>query len=294
VGARGTIFLFDFLSVGFLLSIDTAIEAAKEAGRLIRERVETAKRVETKYSAHDLVTEVDRQAEEIIRQVLLKAHPDHAILGEEGVAPGPEASREALEAHRDYENLWIVDPIDGTTNFVHGFPYFCVSIALARRGTVELGLIYDPMRDECFTAVRGEGARLNGEPIRVSEDDTLGMSLVATGFPADYKGARKANTAGLIRLSSRCRNIRTAGSAALHMAYVAAGRLTAFWELELNAWDLAAGSLLVEEAGGRVTDTRGTPYHIGVRHVLATNGRIHEAMLEELKAAEATGFEKRE
>ncbi|MGB0089185.1 MAG: inositol monophosphatase family protein [Planifilum fulgidum] len=279
---------------GFLLSIETAIEAAKEAGRLIRQRVETTKRVETKYTAHDLVTEVDRQAEEIIRQVLHRAHPDHAILGEEGVAPGPEASREALEAHRDYEHLWIVDPIDGTTNFVHGFPYFCVSIALARRGKVELGVIYDPMRDECFTAERGKGARLNGEPIRVSEENDLGMSLVATGFPADYKGARKINTAGLIRLSSRCRNIRTAGSAALHMAYVAAGRLTAFWELELNAWDLAAGSLLVEEAGGRVTDTRGTPYHIGVRHVLATNGRIHEAMLEELRAAEATGFEKQE
>lgn len=276
------------------MSIETAIEAAKEAGRLIRERVETSKRVDTKYSAHDLVTEVDRQAEEIIRQILLKAHPDYAILGEEGVAPGPEASREAVEAHRNDENLWIVDPIDGTTNFVHGFPYFCVSIALARRGTVELGLIYDPMRDECFTAERGKGARLNGEPIHVSEEDTLGTSLVATGFPADYKGARKTNTAGLIWLSSRCQNIRTAGSAALHMAYVAAGRLTGFWELELNAWDLAAGSLLVEEAGGRVTDTRGTPYHIGVRHVLATNGRIHEAMLQELKAAEATGFEKRE
>lgn len=276
------------------MSIETAIKAAKEAGRLIRERVKTAKRVATKYSANDLVTEVDRQSEEIIRQILLEAHPDYAILGEEGVAPGPEASREAVEEHRDYENLWIVDPIDGTTNFVHSFPFFSVSIALARRGTVELGLVYDPIRDECFTAERGKGARLNGEPIRVSEEKTLGESLVATGFPPSSSGARQKNMAGLIRLSSRCRNMRAAGSAALHMAYVAAGRLSAFWELELNVWDLSAGSLLVEEAGGRVTDTRGLPYHLGVRNILASNGLIHEAMLEELRAADATGFEKQE
>jgi len=276
------------------MSIETAIEAAKEAGRLIRERVKTAKQVATKYSANDLVTEVDRQSEEIIRRILLEAHPDHAILGEEGVAPGPEASRRAVETYRDHENLWIVDPIDGTTNFVHGFPFFSVSIALARRGTVVLGLVYDPIRDECFTAERGKGARLNGEPIRVSKERTLTESLVATGFPPSSTGARQKNMAGLLRLSFLCRNMRAAGSAALHMAYVAAGRLSAFWELELNAWDLAAGSLLVEEAGGRVTDTRGMSYHIGVRNVLATNGLIHEAMLEELKAAEATGFEKQE
>ncbi|WP_108025713.1 inositol monophosphatase family protein [Melghirimyces profundicolus] len=271
--------------------LETAVKAAEKAGERIRAHAAAAKKVRFKSSSHDLVTEVDQAAEEIIRDTILKIHPSHAILGEEGVEAGVEASRAALEEHRSFEDLWIVDPIDGTTNFVHGFPMFCVSIAYARRQEVVAGVIYDPLRDERFTAEKGKGAFLNGEPIRVSGEERLEESLVATGFPAGAGGARQRNVEGILKLSPRCRNVRAGGSAALHLAYVAAGRLTGFWELELNAWDLAAGSLLVREAGGEVTDTAGTPYDIGVRHILATNGNIHPAMLKELKEARATGFE---
>lgn len=271
--------------------LETAVQAAKEAGALIRERVKTAKRVEFKSSASDLVTEVDKASEERIRRVIRTFFPNHAILGEEGVEAGSKASKAALEEHRTREFLWIVDPIDGTTNFVHGLPFFCVSIALAHREEVILGVVYDPIRDELFTAEKGKGAFVNGERITVSKEERLEESLVSTGFPADLRGARRVNVEGILRLSPRCRSVRAAGSAALHLAYVAAGRLTAFWELELNAWDLAAGSLLVREAGGQVTDTAGRPYDIGVRHILATNGRIHRAMLEALQDAGATGFE---
>lgn len=271
-------------------TLNTAVQAAKEAGKLIRQKAAVAKQVQYKSSAQDLVTEVDQASEAMIRKQLLSQYPEHVILGEEGVEPGAKASKEALEEHRGCEHLWIVDPIDGTTNFVHGFPMFCVSIAYAYNQEVVAGVIYDPLRDELFTAEKGKGAFLNGKEIRISNEKTLEESLLATGFPAGDKEARQRNLEGILKLSPLCRNIRAGGSAALHLAYVAAGRLTGFWELDLNAWDLAAGSLLVLEAGGDVTDTAGHGYDLVVRHISASNGHIHPFLLNALKEAQATGF----
>ncbi|SFS46884.1 inositol monophosphatase family protein [Marininema halotolerans] len=271
--------------------LQTAIDAARQAGALIREKAFVSKQIDVKSSASDLVTEVDKEAEKIIRRFITSHHPDHVILGEEGVDAGVVAAKEALTNHRVHEHLWIVDPIDGTTNFIHGFPFFCVSIAYAVKQEVVLGVIYDPIKDELFTAEKGKGAWLNGEPIQVSSERTLAESLLASGFPSgDPAGMRQVNTDGILRLSPHVRNIRAGGSAALHLAYVAAGRLTGYWELDLNAWDLAAGAILITEAGGMVTDTIGNPYEIGVRHILATNGSVHVAVKQALAEAGATGF----
>lgn len=241
-----------------------------------------------KYSAQDLVTEVDKGAEAMIRNLVMTHFPHHSFLGEEGVQPGPEASAKALHEMQDEEYLWIVDPVDGTTNFVHGFPFFSVSIALAHKGEVIVGVVYDPMRDELFVAEKGKGAYVHGQRMAVSEEAALRESLVATGFPADPTMA-KLNMATLQAIAPQARNIRSGGSAALHMAYVAAGRLSGFWEFGLNAWDLAAGSLLIAESGGVVTDMSGEPYHLGVRHVAASNGRMHDGFVSELKKAGAEG-----
>lgn len=223
----------------------------------------------------------------MIRNLIMTHFPDHSFLGEEGVEPGPEASTKALHNVKDADYLWIVDPVDGTTNFVHGFPFFSVSIALAHRGEVLVGVVYDPMRDELFVAEKGKGAYVHGRKMSVSDEAALGESLIATGFPPDPHYAQPLNMKGLQALVPQVRNIRSGGSAALHLAYVAAGRLSGFWEIGLNAWDLSAGALLVAESGGKVTDTSGTSYHLGVRNVLATNGHIHDAMLEQLNKAGA-------
>ncbi|KEO81087.1 inositol monophosphatase family protein [Tumebacillus flagellatus] len=268
-----------------------AIRAAKEAGCLIRQKCGRAARMELKASEYDLVTEVDKACEEIVRRHVAEHCPTHQILGEEGVAPGAEASAKALAESREAEFLWIIDPIDGTTNFVHGLPYSVVSIGIAHRGEVVVGVIYDAFRDELFTARLGEGAYLNGERMTVSEEATLPQALLATGFPVDVRRARAINMRGMNALASTVRNFRAVGSAAMHLAYVAAGRLTGFWEADLNAWDLSAGSLLVQEAGGRVTDTRGTDYDLGVRHIVATNGRVHEELVKVLVESQATGYE---
>ncbi|GIM45000.1 inositol monophosphatase [Collibacillus ludicampi] len=271
--------------------VQCAEEAARKAGALIKEKIGQASEIREKTSASDLVTEVDKASQEIIEKHVLSVFPQHTILGEEDVAPGAYASVEALEKARKAEYLWIIDPIDGTTNFIHAFPFCCVSIALAHRGEVIAGVVYDPVRDELFRAVRGEGATCNGKPLRVSAEDRLENALLAGGFAGEPEGARKTNLRGLMALVPHVRSIRTAGSAALHLAYVAAGRLSGFWEIDLNAWDLAAGCLLVQEAGGQVTDTAGNAYTLAVRHVLATNGRIHQDVLHILKESEATGFE---
>ncbi|CAH1206565.1 Fructose-1, 6-bisphosphatase/inositol-1-monophosphatase [Paenibacillus allorhizoplanae] len=269
-----------------------AINTAAKAGQWIKTKLGDINHVGTKFSAQDLVTEVDKGSEKLIRNLIMTHFPNHSILGEEGVEPGPEASAKALQEMSDEEYLWIVDPIDGTTNFVHGFPFFSVSIALAHKGEVIVGVVYDPSRDELFVAEKGKGAYMHGKKTEVSEDETLLTSLIATGFPADRDGALPINLKGVQALSPKVRNIRVAGSAALHLAYVAAGRLSGFWEIGLNAWDIAAGALLITESGGRVTDTEGKPYHLGVRNVMATNGHIHEEFQNELAVAEATGFVK--
>jgi myo-inositol-1(or 4)-monophosphatase len=268
-----------------------AIRTASHAGSWIRSRVGEFTQLNQKYSIHDVVTEIDRGAEMMIRNMILTYFPEHAFLGEEGVEPGPQAAIRATQEASEAEYLWIVDPIDGTTNFVHGFPFFCVSIALAYRGEIIVGVIYDPSKDEMFVAEKGKGAYLSGKPIHVSSETSLATSLVATGFPADRDGALVKNLLGIQVITPQVRNIRVAGSAALHLAYVAAGRLSGFWEIGLNAWDMAAGIILIQEAGGQVTDTLGQPYQLLVRNVLATNGAIHQAMQQQLAHARATGLE---
>jgi myo-inositol-1(or 4)-monophosphatase len=265
-----------------------AVNCAAKAGEWIKSKVGSITQLDTKYSMHDLVTEVDKGAERMIRNLIGTHFPTHSFLGEEGVEPGPEASAKALQDVRDSEYLWIVDPVDGTTNYVHGFPFYSVSIALAHRGQVIVGVVYDPSRDELFVAERGKGAYVHGRKMQVSPENKLNQSLLATGFPAEQHVALPANLKGIQALAPKVRNLRVAGSAALHLAYLAAGRLSGFWEYNLSAWDIAAGSLLVEEAGGRLSDVSGEPYHLGVRNVTATNGLIHEELIGEIQAAANT------
>lgn len=262
-----------------------AINTAAKAGEWILSKMGQFSSLQTKYSSHDLVTEVDRGAETLIRNLIHTYFPDHSFLGEEGVEPGPKASTEALESVKGAEYLWIVDPIDGTTNFVHQFPFFSVSIALAHYGEVIMGVVYDPSRDEMFVGEKGKGAYVKTRRMNVATVEKLSESLIATGFPADRHRALPLNLKGLQALVPQVRNIRSSGSAALHMAYVAAGRLNGFWEIGLNAWDLAAGALLVQEAGGQVTDTAGRPYSLEVRDVVASNGHIHDEFLQKLRDA---------
>jgi len=265
-----------------------AVNCAAKAGEWMKSKIGTITQLDTKYSMQDLVTEVDKGAERMIRNLIGTHFPDHAFLGEEGVAPGPQASAKALEAVSDEEYLWIVDPVDGTTNYVHGFPFYSVSIALAYQGQVIVGVVYDPSRDELFVAERGKGAYVHGRKMSVSKEASLSQSLIATGFPADPIEALPANLADIQAIAPKVRNLRVAGSAALHLAYVAAGRLSGFWERNLSAWDLAAGSLLVEEAGGRLSDLNGEPYQLAVRNVTATNGWIHDELGRELRATANT------
>jgi myo-inositol-1(or 4)-monophosphatase len=262
-----------------------AVNCASKAGEWIKSRIGQVAEPDLKISLHDLVTEVDKGSERLIRNLIGTHFPGHSFLGEEGVEPGPEASVKALQKVSEEEYLWIVDPIDGTTNYVHGFPFFTVSIALAHRGEVIVGVVYDPSHDELFVAERGKGAYVHGRKMKVSEEKTLAQSLVGTGFPAEHQLALPRNLQQIRTMAPQVRNIRTAGSAALQMAYVAAGRLSGFWEIGLNSWDLAAGSLLVEEAGGTVSDQSGDAYHLGVRNVAASNGIIHEQFLKELAKA---------
>lgn len=269
-----------------------AINVAAKAGEWIKSRQGQVKELGSKTSAQDLVTEVDKGVEQMIRRLILTHFPNHAILGEEGVSPGADAVNAALEEGRKHEYLWIVDPIDGTTNFVHGFPFYCVSIALAVKGELTIGVIYDPVRDEMFVAEKGKGAYMHGIPTAVSSEAEPGSSLIAMGFPPDRTFAQPANMAGLQQILPQVRGIRAGGSAALHLAYVASGRVDGYWEVGLSPWDCAAGVLLVLESGGQVTDTLGSPYDISTRHIVASNGQIHDYLVSALKKAEATGFKR--
>ncbi|OOC58895.1 inositol monophosphatase family protein [Paenibacillus ihbetae] len=262
-----------------------AINCAAKAGEWIKSKLGSVKQLSTKTSPQDIVTEVDKGAEQMIRKLILTHFPDHAILGEEGVEPGAEAAARALQAAQEEEYLWIIDPVDGTTNYVHGFPFYSVSIALAHRGEVIVGVIYDPSRDELFVAEKGKGAYVHGNPTYVSKESQLSESLLATGFPIDSKVNLPLNMAELHALLPKVRNVRAGGSAALHLAYVAAGRLSGYWEHGLSAWDIAAGALLVQESGGAVTDTDGRPFDLSVRNIAATNGLIHQGLLDTLKEA---------
>jgi len=252
-----------------------AAEIAREAGERLREFF--AQGVETEYKGDvDLVTVADRTVEKLIRGRLTGTFPEHGIYGEEG-------TRDRLER----EFRWYVDPLDGTTNFAHGFPQFCVSMGLEQRasgmkpdedGTLMAAVIYDPLRDELFAAERGRGAQLNGKQLRVSRTPELAEALVATGFPS-RKRHDSPNIHFYQEFTLRSHGVRRAGSAALDLAYVAAGRMDAFWEFNLNPWDTAAGILLVEETGGRVTDFAGNHFRLDSQEILASNGLIHAELL---------------
>jgi myo-inositol-1(or 4)-monophosphatase len=255
--------------------VPKAAEIAREAGARLREFFSEG--VVTEYKGDvDLVTVADRTVEKLIRTRLSQIFPDHGMYGEEG-------TRENLER----EFRWYVDPLDGTTNFAHGFPQFCVSMGLEQRpaglgpeqdGALVAAVIYDPMRDELFSAEHGRGAEVNGKPARVSRIPDLAEALVSTGFPS-RKRHQSPNIHFYHEFTLRSHGVRRAGSAALDLAYVASGRLEAFWEFNLNPWDTAAGILLVEEAGGRVTDFSGNRVQLESREVLASNGLIHDEMV---------------
>jgi myo-inositol-1(or 4)-monophosphatase len=251
-----------------------AVAAAKNAGALQKERLWSDLDISFKGEI-DLVTEVDRSCEELIVASLKEAFPEHGFLAEEG------SSQQGSLPYK-----WIIDPLDGTTNFAHGFPWFCVSIALEHQGEVLLGVIYHCMMDELFTAVRGGGAFLNGSRIRVSTRQPLRRSLLATGFPYDRTRDNENNFDNFINFQLAARAVRRAGAAALDLAYVAAGRLDGYWECKLKPWDVAAGSLLVTEAGGELTNHEGLPYSVYDHRILASNGVIHREMLEVLNRAE--------
>ncbi len=255
--------------------VPKAATIAREAGACLRNFF--AAGVETEYKGDvDLVTVADRTSEKLIRERLAAVFPEHGVFGEEG-------TRERMEG----EFRWYVDPLDGTTNFAHGFPQFCVSLGLEHRpagiapgkdGTIVAGVVYDPMRDELYAAERGRGAWLNGKPMHVSRIGVLAESLVSTGFPSK-KRHDSPNIHFYHEFTLRSHGVRRAGSAALDLAYVASGRLEAFWEFNLNPWDTAAGILLVTEAGGRVGDFAGGAFRLDSREVLASNGLIHEELV---------------
>jgi myo-inositol-1(or 4)-monophosphatase len=252
------------------IPLQVAVAAAQAAGRLLRRGYGRAREVSHK-GLVDLVTEWDRRAEETILRTIHEAFPAHAILAEESGASRQES------VYR-----WIVDPLDGTTNFAHAYPMFGVSIAYERDGELTAGVVLDPLRRELFAAEQGRGATLNGRPIRVSAAKTLIESLLETGFPYD-RGRMGIALAQLDHLAFQAQGIRRAGAAALALAYVAAGRLDGFWEATLNPWDHAAGVLLIREAGGVATQLDGSPYAVDCHNVAASNGRIQGELLDELK-----------
>jgi myo-inositol-1(or 4)-monophosphatase len=240
---------------------------AREAGALLMGYFKRRVAIEYKGDV-DLVTEADRASERLIVERLQARWPEHGIVGEEGT-----------RSEADAQYHWYVDPLDGTTNFAHGYPAFCISIALARRdGQLEVGLLYDPTRDEMFVAERGKGAALNGEPLQVSKTKTLSESLLGTGFPS-HKRHKNPNIHFYYQLTLRSHGVRRAGSAALDLANVASGRYDGFWEFNLNPWDTAAGVLLVQEAGGTVTRFDGSHFRLDSREVLASNSLIHQELL---------------
>jgi myo-inositol-1(or 4)-monophosphatase len=251
--------------------VSSAADIAREAGALLMKYFHRRVSVEYKGEA-DLVTEADRQSEVLIRERIRTRWPTHDILGEE---------QGLVDTGSEYR--WYVDPLDGTTNFAHGFPVFCVSMAVEHQGQRVAGVIYDPTRDELFTAAQGKGAHLNGQPISVSKIRNLAECLVGTGFPS-HKRHKNPNIFFYHQITLRTHGVRRPGSAALDLCNVACGRFDGFWEFNLNPWDTAAGVLIAEEAGGRVTDFRGDPFQLHSRETLASNGLVHDALVNEFES----------
>ncbi|MFO0946763.1 MAG: inositol monophosphatase family protein [Planctomycetota bacterium] len=256
------------------LERETAVQAARQAGRVL---MDWSGRITVRTKGlNDLVTEADHASQEVLSEFLRRRFPSDGFVGEEG------QQRTNASAPR----RWIVDPLDGTTNFVHGLPFYCVSIGLEVNGRLVVGVIYDPVRQECFSAASGGGASCNGVSIQVSATATLSDSLICGGAPADPQFHAAAN-AGFLRISSRARSVRRLGSAALALAYVAAGRLDGYWAVSLQPWDSAAGVLIVQEAGGRVTNFDQSEFDLYTPDLVASNGLIHAALASEVDANRA-------
>ena len=258
--------------------LDAASRLAREAGALVRGNLDKVRDVRRK-GRIDLVTESDLASEQLLVDGLLAAYPEHGVLGEEGGAHGNPDS-----AYR-----WIIDPLDGTTNYAHGLRQFCVCVGLEVEGVPSLGVVYDPMAEELFTAHEGGGAFLNGEPIRVSDTEALDAAVLATGFAYDVHSNPDNNLDRFAAFMMRVRAIRRMGSAGLDLCYVACGRFDGFWESYLKPWDLCAGTVIIREAGGIVTDYAGGPHDLYGTTTMASNGRIHQPMLDVL--ASLTGAE---
>jgi myo-inositol-1(or 4)-monophosphatase len=255
-------------------AVKIAQKAARRAGAIQAERLHTNFKVERKGEI-DLVTEVDLACEVAIIKVILEAYPTHIILAEE----------KGKQGDGDSPFLWVIDPLDGTTNYSHGFPFYCASVALTYGGDVLVGAVYDPTRDEMFHAARGRGAFLNGERISVSGIGDMISALLATGFPYSIKTTARNNLKEFAVFAMSAQAVRRPGAAALDICYVARGRLDGFWEFHLKPWDMAAGALIVKEAGGKVTQSDGAELDIYKPDIVASNGFLHEALLTTLRNA---------
>ncbi|HXF91430.1 MAG TPA: inositol monophosphatase family protein [Nitrospiraceae bacterium] len=245
-----------------------AVDAARKAGAILQQYARSGFQIEYK-SVVNLVTDADHQAEQAIIDCILAAYPSHGIFAEE----------RGRQLGTDSAFQWIIDPLDGTTNFAHGYPAYCVSIGLEYEGQGLLGVVYDPTRDELFTAVVGQGAYLNGTRLHVSDVQRLDQALLVTGFAYDIRDTPANNLDHFARFALRAQGLRRTGTAALDLCYVAAGRFDGFWELKLQPWDMAAGVVILREAGGRVSNFKGGPLSIYDQGLVASNGLIHEAML---------------
>lgn len=255
--------------------LNIAVSAARQAGDIIIRHMEQVDRLKiTAKNSHEYFSEVDIKAEQSIIHAIHKAYPNHGILAEES------GSKEG-----DGESIWIIDPLDGTSNYLHGFPFFSVSIALQVKGRVEHGVIYDPLRHECFAASRGRGARLNDRRLRVSKQTQLSASLLGTGVPFRDVALAQRYFPTLEAMIGKCAGIRRTGSAALDLAYLASGRLDGFWEFGLRPWDIAAGSLLVREAGGLISDAYGGDDFLKTGDVVAGTPKVFKSLLQTLSPA---------
>ncbi len=252
-----------------------AVQIAQEAGAELKRRFHDHHDVRSKSTPNDLVTEADEVSEKLLVERIRRRFPDHGILTEEGTSTSSLAS----------EWLWLLDPLDGTVNYAHGLPSFSVSIALVHEGRVVCGVVYSPCQDLLFVAERGQGAWRDGKRLHVSEAASLAQAMLSTGFPYRMVGNPENNLREFVQVALRAQAIRRLGVASLDLAWVAAGVLDGYWEPNLQPWDWAAGALLVEEAGGRVTDYEGRPWTVGTARLVATNGRFHDELLEVLRRA---------
>ncbi|KAF1856861.1 hypothetical protein Lal_00039336 [Lupinus albus] len=268
-----------------MAEMEIALQAAKKAGALLAERVGKIERLDYK-GAFNIVTDVDRASEALIIQTIFDAFPDDDFLGEEGGLSADALSSIASKKTATSNNRrWIIDPLDGTTNFAHSYPFFAVSIAFEYDGLIQCGVVFNPMADETFAAERGKGAFLNGKPLKVSSIDQIDKSLLATGFPPDTLKSFDDNMATFKMLTNESHGVRRDGSAALDLAFVASGRLDGFWERKLSPWDIAAGSLIVAEAKGRVSNLEGGLLDMSTGHIIASNGLIHDDIVSSIARA---------